>query len=188
MDASAAPSPYATQTSEISHDATLLWDTASVLNLAAFTMASLSFFMRHQYIQANQLFWEADVAFVRAELLAHFAFAISFALSAFDIFFHSHNPTDEFCVERLILLWVPLLVGATISKDQTIFPQNLLSIVPQRNTDDLAKLSFRLTNDLVVETSDLKGFWYDIYQRVKREDEESVKSGVGLWLSKKITS
>ncbi|WVO14322.1 hypothetical protein L204_101954 [Cryptococcus depauperatus] len=176
MDASAAPSPYATQTSEISHDATLLWDTASVLNLAAVTMASLSFFMRHQYIQANQLFWEssilkADVAFVRAELLAHFAFAISFALSAFDIFFHSHNPTDEFCVERLILLWVPLLVGATISKDQTIFPQNLL-----------------LTNDLVIETSDLKGFWYDIYQRVKREDEESVKSGVGLWLSKKITS
>nr|ODN91619.1 hypothetical protein L204_05605 [Cryptococcus depauperatus CBS 7855] len=178
MDASAAPSPYATQTSEISHDATLLWDTASVLNLAAVTMASLSFFMRHQ----------ADVAFVRAELLAHFAFAISFALSAFDIFFHSHNPTDEFCVERLILLWVPLLVGATISKDQTIFPQNLLSVVPQRNTDDLAKLSFRLTNDLVIETSDLKGFWYDIYQRVKREDEESVKSGVGLWLSKKITS
>ncbi|OWZ66554.1 hypothetical protein AYX15_02181 [Cryptococcus neoformans] len=71
----------------------------SCLNFSAITMVLSSRYIQRQYLLANKLFWvstltEADIAFVRAEILSHFAIftAILLSILEFSPFTKDHSP------------------------------------------------------------------------------------------------
>ncbi|OWZ73909.1 hypothetical protein AYX14_00633 [Cryptococcus neoformans] len=151
----------------------------SCLNFSAITMVLSSRYIQRQYLLANKLFWvstltEADIAFVRAEILSHFAIftAILLSILEFSPFTKDHSPF--FSWFRLPILWLPLLQGSMSCKDELLFPQSWTSMIPQRGDEMNVK---RLQREASCNKSE--GFWMKAYKYVKKRDEAAQTSGEG---------
>ncbi|KIR53039.1 hypothetical protein I315_04497, partial [Cryptococcus gattii Ru294] len=135
-------------------------------------------YIQRQYLLANKLFWistlaEADVAFVRAEILSHLAVFTAILLSVFEF---SPLTKDHSYLSwlPLFILWLPLFRGSMSCKDELLFPQSWTSMVPQRGDEANVK---RLQREASCDKPE--GFWMKAYEYVKKRDEAVGASGEG---------
>lgn len=151
----------------------------SCLNVSAVTMALSSRYIERQYRLASKLFWvstlaEADIAFVHAEILSHFAIFTAILLSILEFSPLTKDQSPFLSWLRLFILWLPLFQGSISCKDELLFPQSWTSMIPQRGDEVDVK---RLQRE--ASCNKPEGFWMKAYEYVKKCDKAAQASGEG---------